>query len=91
LTLGNLSHYNQNHNQQSETPEVPDGIKKQQTGKNSKPYTDFPLTLHQATGQWCKKIKGKIYYFGKDPDAALKKYLDERDDLQAGKKPRAYN
>jgi hypothetical protein len=25
----------------------------------------FPLTLH-STGQYCKKIKGKIHYFGKD-------------------------
>ena len=27
----------------------------------------FPLTLHK-TGQYCKKIKGKIYYF----DATVK-------------------
>lgn len=25
----------------------------------------FPLTLH-PTGQYCKKIKGKLYYFGND-------------------------
>ena len=25
----------------------------------------FPLTLHQ-TGQFCKKIKGTLYYFGAD-------------------------
>ena len=34
----------------------------------------FPLTLH-ATGQYCKKIKGKIRYFGTDKKKALEKYL----------------
>ena len=34
----------------------------------------FPLTLH-PTGQYCKKIKGKIRYFGKDKKKALEKYL----------------
>ena len=33
----------------------------------------FPLTLHK-TGQYCKKIKDKIYYFGKDKKMALKRY-----------------
>jgi integrase len=34
----------------------------------------FPLTLH-PTGQYCKKINGKIRYFGKDKKKALEKYL----------------
>jgi YHS domain-containing protein len=36
----------------------------------------FPLTLH-PTGQYCKKIKGKIYYFSSDKKEALQKYLDQ--------------
>jgi integrase len=34
----------------------------------------FPLTL-LPTGQYCKKIKGKICYFGTDKKKALEKYL----------------
>ena len=34
----------------------------------------FPLTLH-PTGQYCRKIKGKIHYFGTDKKQALEKYL----------------
>ena len=30
----------------------------------SKPYEGFPLTPH-PTGRWCKKIRGKLHYFGK--------------------------
>jgi hypothetical protein len=60
------------------------------TEKPAKPYPEFPLLAH-AAGVWTKKIRGKLHYFGKwdDPDSALKKYLAEKDDLHAGKKPRA--
>ena len=36
----------------------------------------FPLTLH-PTGQFCKKIKGKLYYFGKDKKQAQERYLEQ--------------
>ena len=49
--------------------------------KSRKTRSDkFPLTLHN-TGQYCKKIKGKIYYFGKDKKLALQKYLQQASDL----------
>jgi integrase len=57
--------------------------------KPAKPYPEYPLTAHPA-GYWCKKIRGKIHYFGPwdDPDGALEKYLKEKDTLHAGRKPR---
>jgi integrase len=57
-----------------------------------KPREDFPLFPH-SRGYWAKKVRGRLVYFGKiadDPkgEAALNKWLDEKDDLLAGREPR---
>jgi integrase len=56
--------------------------------KPDKPYPDFPLFAH-ANGQWAKKIRGKLEYFGTwgDPDGARDKYLRDVVYLQAGRVP----
>ncbi len=36
----------------------------------------FPLTRH-PTGQYCKKIRGKMYYFGANKKEALESYLSQ--------------
>jgi len=46
------------------------------TSKRKTRSDKFPLTLH-PTGQYCKKIKGKIHYFGTDKKQALQRYLDQ--------------
>ena len=53
--------------------------------KSRKTRSDkLPLTLHK-TGQYCKKIKGKIYYFGTDKKVALQRYYDQAAFLHAGR------
>ena len=47
----------------------------------------FPLTLH-PTGRYCKKIKGKLYYFRTDKQKALQRYLEQATDLHAGRRAR---
>ena len=57
-----------------------------------KPRPDFPLFPHQR-GYWCKKVCGQLRYFGKTVDdpkgkAALELWLNQKDDLLAGRTPR---
>ncbi len=67
--------------------------KTKSNSKKRKTRSDkFPLTLH-PTGQFCKKIKGKLYYFGTDKKAALERYLEQAAFLHTGKgaKPESSN
>ena len=60
------------------------------TKTNSKRKTrsdKFPLSLH-ATGQYCKKVKGRFYYFGKDRRVALERYIEQAPYLHGLRKPR---
>src|SRR5262245_33518587 len=57
--------------------------------KPGKPYPEYPLTAHPA-GYWCKKIRGKVHYFSPwaASEGAPAKYLEQKDALHAGRKPR---
>jgi integrase len=67
--------------------------------KPAKPYPEFPLTAHPA-GYWCKKIRGKLHYFGprfnptdpdsvtKAADAALTEYNQKAEALHTGRAAR---
>ena len=66
------------------TPEKPAIVTR--NGRPGKPHKDYPLYPH-GSGQWAKRVRGKVHYFGTDPDAALAKWLKDKDDLLAGRKP----
>lgn len=52
------------------------------------PWPDFPLTVH-PNGQYSKKIRGRVHYFGphSNPDAAVALFLQQKDYLYAGQAP----
>ena len=58
------------------------------TAAPQKPYPEFPLTAHPS-GQWCKKVRGKLHYFGswEEWQEALTLFQEQRDDLYAGQTP----
>jgi integrase len=51
--------------------------------ETNKPPAKFPLFLHQ-TGQYAKKVRGRMYYFGTDADKALAKWTHDREYLEKG-------
>ena len=57
----------------------------------NRPYADFPVSYHPPSGRLYKKIRGKRHYFGyaREWKAAVEKYLDPKEDLQAGRRPRS--
>ena len=59
------------------------------SGKPARQYPEFPPTAHPAR-YGCKKIRGRPHYFGpwNDADGALAKYLEQKDALHAGRRPR---
>ena len=58
------------------------------SSKPDKPYGGFPLFPHDS-GQWAKKIRKRMHYFGKwdDPEAALKRFNREWPYLKEGRIP----
>ena len=71
---------------------MPKSTRKKKAEKPDKPHRDFPLTPHPR-GYWCKKVRGKLHYFGKiaddsDGQKAITLWLEQKDDLLAGRTPR---
>lgn len=52
--------------------------------RNSKTDRDFPLWLHPS-GRWCRKIRQRLHYFGRDKEAARQEWLRVKDELLAGR------
>ena len=61
-----------------------EGYTSEQADENKAANADFLLRWHPCGG-WCKKGRGRVYYRGRvTPDAALERYLHERDYLKCG-------
>jgi integrase len=74
---------------QSTTAQAPAKAKRARRGtKGEKPAKPdgCPLTPH-PNGSWCKKVKGKVYFFGPwhDLPGALLRWEEAKDDLLAGR------
>lgn len=56
--------------------------RKRRQSKPAKPHPDFPLFAHN-NGQWAKKVRGDLHYFGKwdDPQKALAAWNRQKDTL----------
>lgn len=50
------------------------------------PHGDVVKMTAHRNGQWCKKIRGRLHYFGpiSDPDGAKERYLEVARELHAG-------
>lgn len=75
-------------NPQSSVPLADTASKSPRRKSKKKPDRDFPLWFHGASGRWCRTIKKTRHYFGTDKDAALNLWLEQKDDLLAGRIPR---
>jgi integrase len=82
--------------QSSKSAHVRKSPKRLSAQTTAKPYEGYPLTAH-PTGRWCKKIRGKLHYFGKiesaDADdaygagAALERFNRDWPYLKDGRTP----
>jgi hypothetical protein len=68
-----------------QTPEKTPARKRR--GKPKSSTQDLPL-WQRADGRWCRKIKGRVHYFGTDKEKALAEWAAVNDDLLAGRTPR---
>lgn len=70
---------------QKRSPEAAPPTKPRGSAAGKKPRKSFPLTPHK-NGQFCKKIRGRFYYFGTvtDPDQALANYYKHCEGLHSG-------
>lgn len=62
---------------------------KPQQGKPAWPHGSIVKMYAHGSGQWAKRIRGKVQYFGpwNKPDEAMALYRDIGDDLHAGREP----